>query len=233
MYSSPSKSWLIGVAFSGLLLAGSLLAPAYSHSIVMQPMSKKVSSASDYKQVSIARFPKQRTPWNSVGLTEATNTFKAQYSQIVAKPSDSNSQNVHIAQESPSSPSQISRGTNTSSTIVEHALSLLGTPYVFGGTTRRGLDCSGFTRYVFVGSGISLPRTSYAQFASGVAVSRDNLQPGDLVFFTTYAKGASHVGIYIGGGRFVEASNPTSGVKISSLSESFYTSRYLGARRYL
>jgi Cell wall-associated hydrolases (invasion-associated proteins) len=129
--------------------------------------------------------------------------------------------------------SQISRGTNSASLIIEHALSLLGTPYIFGGTTRNGIDCSGFTRYVFAGSGIYLPRTSYEQYNMGEAVSRNDLQPGDLVFFTTYAKGASHVGIYIGGGRFVQASNPASGVKISNLSENYYCSRYLGARRVL
>lgn len=126
----------------------------------------------------------------------------------------------------------VSRGSSDSSTIVGRALNLVGTRYVFGGTTQSGFDCSGFTKYVFAGSGISLPRTSFAQFASGSPVSIDALQPGDLVFFTTYAKGASHVGIYVGGGRFVHASNPSSGVKVSSLSESFYSSRYLGARRY-
>lgn len=125
-----------------------------------------------------------------------------------------------------------SRGSSGSSSIVERALSLQGTSYVFGGTSKSGFDCSGFTKYVYSGSGISLPRTSYDQFASGTSVSKDNLQPGDLVFFTTYAKGASHVGIYIGGGRFVHAANPSSGVKTSSLSDSFYSSRYLGARRY-
>lgn len=126
----------------------------------------------------------------------------------------------------------VSRGSNGTSAIVDRALSLQGTPYVFGGTTGRGFDCSGFTKYVFASSGISLPRTSYAQFSSGAAVSKNDLQPGDLVFFSTYAKGASHVGIYMGGGRFVQASNPGSGVKVSSLSDSFYSSRYLGARRY-
>lgn len=126
----------------------------------------------------------------------------------------------------------VSRGSGGSSSIVERALSLQGTPYVFGGTTRQGFDCSGFTKYVYASAGISLPRTSFAQFASGTPVSKDNLRPGDLVFFTTYSRGASHVGIYMGGGRFVQASNPNSGVKVSSLSDSFYSSRYLGARRY-
>ena len=125
-----------------------------------------------------------------------------------------------------------SRGSSGSSTIVNRALALQGTPYVFGGTTRSGFDCSGFVKYVYASSGISLPRTSFAQFASGAAVSKNSLSPGDLVFFSTYAKGASHVGIYTGGGRFVHASNPNSDVKISSLGDSFYSSRYLGARRY-
>jgi cell wall-associated NlpC family hydrolase len=143
--------------------------------------------------------------------------------QIIAK--GPNSKPVNVAYS-------ISRGGSDSSSIVSRALSLQGTAYVFGGTSKSGFDCSGFTKYVYAGSGISLPRTSFDQFASGTPVSMDNLQPGDLVFFSTYAKGASHVGIYIGGGRFVHASNPSSGVKVSSLSESFYASRYLGARRY-
>ncbi|MBP1759617.1 MAG: cell wall-associated hydrolase, invasion-associated protein [Firmicutes bacterium] len=144
--------------------------------------------------------------------------------QVVAKgPSSQKPVNVAFA---------VSRGSSGSSSLVDRALSLQGTSYVFGGTSKQGFDCSGFTKYVYAGSGISLPRTSYAQFASGTAVGKDNLSPGDLVFFSTYAAGASHVGIYIGGGRFVHASNPSSGVKTSSLSDSFYSSRYLGARRY-
>ena len=126
----------------------------------------------------------------------------------------------------------VSRGSDSDSSIVSRALSLQGSPYVFGGTSRSGFDCSGFTKYVYASSGISLPRTSYAQFASGSAVSTNDLSPGDLVFFTTYTSGASHVGIYIGGGRFIHASNPSSGIEISSLSDSFYSTRYLGARRY-
>jgi cell wall-associated NlpC family hydrolase len=148
---------------------------------------------------------------------------QAPVNQVVAK--GPNKKPVMVAYTS-------SRGSNGSSSIVDRALSLQGTSYVFGGTNKSGFDCSGFTKYVFSGSGISLPRTSYDQFASGTPISKDNLQPGDLVFFTTYAKGASHVGIYIGGGRFVHASNPSSGVKTSGVSDSFYGPRYLGARRY-
>ena len=92
-----------------------------------------------------------------------------------------------------------------------------------------GLICSGYTQYVFKGSGISLPRVAADQYKAGSAVKKDQLQSGDLVFFSTTGKGVSHVGIYIGEGRFVDASN--SGVGISSLSSAYYASRYLGARR--
>lgn len=115
--------------------------------------------------------------------------------------------------------------------IVDHAISLLGIPYVFGGTSRKGFDCSGFTQFVYKGSGISLPRTSSQQCSMGSSVSRAQLQAGDLVFFHTYAAGASHVGIYIGGGRFVHAAN--SGVRVENLNNNYYAERYLGARRIL
>lgn len=145
--------------------------------------------------------------------------------EVVAKGPRKQTVNVAMA-------TTTSRGSADASSIVDRALSFQGTKYVFGGTTTSGFDCSGFTKYIYAGSGISLPRTSYAQFDSGSAVSKDNLQPGDLVFFSTYAAGASHVGIYIGNGKFVHAANPSSGVKVSGVSDSFYGPRYLGARRY-
>ena len=122
-------------------------------------------------------------------------------------------------------------GASKAEEIISKAQSLMGIPYVFGGTTTKGFDCSGFTQYVFKASGIELPRTSYSQYGIGTAVPKDQLQPGDLVFFATYDSGASHVGIYIGGGNFIHAADP--GVKITSLGDSYYSKRYLGARRML
>jgi cell wall-associated NlpC family hydrolase len=115
------------------------------------------------------------------------------------------------------------------SELVDQALSLLGVPYTFGGTSRRGFDCSGYSQYVFRCFGISLPRTASEQFSVGSSIDQGQLELGDLVFFTTYTPGASHVGIYIGSGHFVAASNR--GVSISDLGSSYYASRYLGARR--
>ena len=125
---------------------------------------------------------------------------------------------------------EISRGgSSKAEEISDNAQKLIGTPYVFGGTTTNGFDCSGFTQYVFKGSGIDLPRTSYAQYGIGTAVSKDELQIGDLVFFATYDSGASHVGIYIGEENFIHAAS--SGIKITGLSDSYYNRRYLGAKR--
>ena len=105
----------------------------------------------------------------------------------------------------------------------------LGVPYVYGGASPSGFDCSGLVMYAFAQMGVSLPHSSYAQYSMGVAVSRDQLQPGDLVFFN----GLGHVGIYVGGGQFIHAPHTGDVVKISSLSESWYASTYVGARRII
>lgn len=124
-----------------------------------------------------------------------------------------------------------SYNSSSSSSIVSVAQQYLGVPYVWGGTSPSGFDCSGFTQYVFKKCGYSINRTAAAQYKNGSYVSYSNLQAGDLVYFTnTYStSGISHVGIYIGGGQFIHAAS--GGVKISSLSEKYYSTRYYGARR--
>ena len=102
----------------------------------------------------------------------------------------------------------------------------LGTPYVWGGSSPSGFDCSGFVMFVYAQVGVSLPHSSYAQYGVGVAVSQSDLQPGDLVFFD----GLGHVGIYIGGGQFIHAPHTGDVVKISSLS-GYYSSNFAGGRR--
>lgn len=121
-------------------------------------------------------------------------------------------------------------GDDTSS-VVRTALAYRGTRYARGGTSRGGFDCSGFTRYVYAQYGIKLPHSSAAQAGTGTPVSRDDLRPGDLVFFQTSRRGISHVGIYIGDGKFVHASNHGRGVTVDSLGSSYYAPRYRGARR--
>ena len=127
----------------------------------------------------------------------------------------------------------ISRGANyIARRIISSAMDYMGVPYIFGGTTPYGFDCSGYVQYVFANAGISLPRTADVQYEQGTPISTAELVPGDLVFFTTYTYGASHVGIYVGDGNFIHASS-SRGVTISSLSEAYYSSHYIGARRIL
>jgi peptidoglycan DL-endopeptidase CwlO len=111
--------------------------------------------------------------------------------------------------------------------VVGIAMQYLGTPYVWGGASPGGFDCSGFVMYVYGQVGVSLPHYTGAQWNYGVPVSRDQLEPGDLVFFD----GLGHVGIYIGGGQFIHSPETGDVVKISSLSDGWYASTYDGARR--
>lgn len=122
------------------------------------------------------------------------------------------------------------------SEIANYALTFVGYPYVYGGSSPSGFDCSGFTSYVYAQFGISLNRSASNQLDNGTPVSMSELQPGDLVLFKksgTGSKRASHVGIYIGGNQFVHASTSTVGVIVSNMSDAYYTSGFVGGRRLL
>ena len=111
------------------------------------------------------------------------------------------------------------------------ALSLRGAPYRFGGVDPSGFDCSGFVRYVYQQHGVPMPREVREQFRLGTTVDRDRLEPGDLVFFSTVAPGASHVGIVIGGDQFVHAPSERGVVRVENLSSQYWSTRYIGAKR--
>jgi len=111
--------------------------------------------------------------------------------------------------------------------VVATAMQYLGIPYVYGGASPSGFDCSGFVMYVYAQSGVSLPHNAAAQYGYGTPVSREELQPGDLVFFD----GLGHNGISIGGDQFIHSPHTGDVVKISSLSDSWYASTWVGARR--
>ena len=116
--------------------------------------------------------------------------------------------------------------------LIGTAMSRLGTRYRWGGTTPAGFDCSGFTGYVYSRHGTRLPRTAKEQATQGKSVSRDSLKKGDLVFFkTTRSDRISHVGIYVGDGKFVHASSGGGKVRVNNLSDSYYSKRFAGAKR--
>ena len=115
------------------------------------------------------------------------------------------------------------------SQVISIAMQYLGVPYVWGGASPSGFDCSGLTSYAFAQIGISLPHHAASQFNYGTPVSRDDLQPADLVFFN----GLGHMGMYIGGGQFIHAPHTGDVVKISSIYDSWYAATWVGARRIL
>ena len=119
--------------------------------------------------------------------------------------------------------------------VADYALQFVGCPYVYGGSSPSGFDCSGFTKYVYNHFGVNLNRTAASQLDNGTPVSRNALQPGDLVLFRkgNTSKRATHAGLYIGNGKFVHASTPRTGVIVSSLSEAYYATGFVGGRRVL
>ena len=122
-------------------------------------------------------------------------------------------------------------GPTESYALVGTALSLRGSPYRDGGSDPAGFDCSGFTQYVFAQHGVQLPREVRDQFRSGRSVAPRELAPGDLVFFSTTASGATHVAIAVGGDEFVHAPTSSGVVRVEHLSSSYWAPRYVGARR--
>lgn len=116
--------------------------------------------------------------------------------------------------------------------VLEYAAQFLGTPYVYGGSTPSGFDCSGFTSYVFKNTVGSIPRVAQAQFDATTRVSMDELLPGDLVFFGSSASSISHVGIYVGNNQFIHSPHTGDVVKYDSLTGS-YASRFQGGGRVI
>jgi hypothetical protein len=119
--------------------------------------------------------------------------------------------------------------------LVNSARDFIGVPYLWGGVSAEtGFDCSGLTMTVYQLNGLDLPRHSAAQYDAGEPIDKSDLQKGDLVFFKTRGRGiVSHVGIYIGDGRFIHAPSRGKNIRIDSLSDEHYAARYVGSRNYL
>ena len=119
--------------------------------------------------------------------------------------------------------------------IVDFALGLKGCKYVYGGSSKKGFDCSGFSMYVYANYGVSLSHSSATQYKNSTHIKRSELQLGDLIFFSQTKGGSKvgHVGIYIGNGQFVHAASPGKGVRVDDIDSSYYSSHYVGCGRVL
>lgn len=154
------------------------------------------------------------------------STEKQETSRSQSTPRTQTTQSTTTTTETTTVPSS-----GKGATVVETAKNYIGCSYVYGASGPSSFDCSGFTSYVFKLHGVSLNRTAAGQYSNGVAVSRDQLQPGDLVMFGK--SGINHVGIYIGGGQIVHAANPSRGVTIDTINSGYYNNNYVGARRVI
>lgn len=154
------------------------------------------------------------------------STEKQETSRSQSTPRTQTTQSTTTTTENTTVPSS-----GKGATVVETAKNYIGCSYVYGASGPSCFDCSGFTSYVFKLHGVSLNRTAAGQYSNGVAVSRDQLQPGDLVMFGK--SGINHVGIYIGGGQIVHAANPSRGVTIDTINSGYYNNNYVGARRVI
>jgi cell wall-associated NlpC family hydrolase len=134
---------------------------------------------------------------------------------------------------SPGAPDASKADGSITDRLLRVAHGMLSVPYRFGGTTLRGLDCSGFVQKTFAFFNLDLPRSAREQFREGAEVAKADLSPGDLVFFRTYAIYPSHVGIYLGDDRFIHASSRDRRITVDSLDTPYYMERYIGAKRLL
>lgn len=182
----------------------------------------KVSGKEGYISSSLLSAKKQET---SRSMT--TTRKEAINNNTTATTSNEKATTSKQSSSSPS-PAPVS-SSGKGSAVVAEANKYIGCKYRYGGTTPSGFDCSGFTQYIYRKFGVSLNRTAAAQYSNGVAVSKSQLQPGDLVMFGK--SGISHVAIYAGGGRIVHAATTATGVRTDSLNSGYYSRNYVGARR--
>ena len=208
-------------------------------------MVRKEASASSEDLDSLSKNDKvqitgQVDGWYQIKINGKTGYVSAKYIKVAEITSRSGSTikeekvtPMEVEEKTEETTSSTTSNSNKGTSVVEYAKNYLGCKYVSGGSSpATGFDCSGFTSYVYKNFGVSLSRASKGQINDGVAVSRSDLQPGDIVVFNNSGNTAiGHVGIYIGGDNFIHAANPSQGVTITSLSSSYYNKRYVGARR--
>lgn len=175
---------------------------------------------------------------NVSGWVAATYLASAPAPVVAKKPATTAAKSTTKAAASTPARSGSARGVaaapagSVTGAVVGTAMNYVGSRYVFGGTTPRGFDCSGFVYYVFNKAGFSMGRSMGSELASGPHISSNQLQPGDLVYFSnTYQRGISHIGIYIGNGKMVHAGDESSGVTVSDLWSSYWAAHYTGAVR--
>jgi len=186
------------------------------------------NEASTINEIQNQETPEEQSPQNETIQTEENNNDEQ---QITEQQQTNNTEEIITSDIQESIPTEETQNSN-SNNIVATAENYLGYSYVAGGASPSGFDCSGFTQYVYGQNGITLSRASTSQANDGIAISKDELQAGDLLLFHYYGSDSvGHTGIYIGDGQFIHAANSNRGVVIDSIESGYYYENYAGARR--
>ncbi len=212
--------------------------PASKHG--HSPVKEASNTAKHLKSMRSARIEKQKHSKHAKELL--AKAHKRHHNSELAEASErKHHRKIHLASAASYSSHSIrhakryvqeASAPEASNDIVRTAYAFRGTPYRYGGSARGGFDCSGFTSYLYRKKGISLPHSARGQFETGQHVDKNGMKAGDLVFFHTVTKGISHVGMYVGNGKFVHASSRRSGgVRVDNLNSGYYQERFRGARR--
>lgn len=172
--------------------------------------------------------------WFKIQYNGKTGYIAPEYVSVVPYSGGSGSSGKTTARSS-SNGGTTAAASGSRQEIIDYAAGLLGCKYVYGGTSTKGFDCSGFTQYVFNAFGISLTHSSSAQYSNSSSISKSDLLPGDLVFFSNTKGGSTvgHVGIYVGDNQFIHAAAPGKGVRYDSMGDSYYSSHYVGSGRVI
>ena len=201
-----------GVAVTATI-AGSAFAGTLPSAVPSQPSDDFVSNLSAVDSATLVSLDIAWEPGDEVAATAAEPVVEEVVEEVAT-------QTASRDYDRSASESYAAEPPARAGSVVETALQYVGYPYVYGGTSPSGFDCSGFVQYVFAQHGIGLPRMSGEQGRAGTQIPASEAQPGDLVVW-----GESHIAIYIGDGMIVHASTPATGVKVSSLYGSYYFSR--------
>lgn len=194
----------------------------------------------DEQEVHAAVQPVEETPpapapsqWEA--RAQVASRGDAQIVPTAQKPQEKQTKTVTVHAGSNAAPT-LNQSAGVTATLgnkaATHGLRYQGVPYVYGGETPQGFDCSGFIQYVMREVGVNVPRTTYAQYGAGAQVAKQNLQPGDLVFFAAGGAATSHAGIYLGNGKFVHA-DATDGVTVDDLNSGYWAGMYQAGVRVI
>jgi cell wall-associated NlpC family hydrolase len=234
MHFLRGKKWRVLIVAAAMMVLFATSAFAANKVTAKSNVNLRKTASTSSKVVTVMRKGTSRTviktskngKWYKVKVNGKTGYVRSNYVDVVDS-SESSSQTDGNA-------TTVNTDSMFRANVCAMAKSLLGSRYVYGATGPNSFDCSGFCQYIYKKNGKTIPRTSSSQYAACTKVSKANLQPGDLVFFSATAGGSSvgHVGIYVGNDQMIHAANSNAGVITSSLSSTYYTTHYVGAGHF-